>query len=183
MPTKKKRRIGRPRSTMTPEVVERILETVRLTGCWPNTAARVQGIDPAAMRKHKERHPEFVTLLEQALATAELEWHSRILKESVGTPAEVERGPDGPVIIVAERRPNWRASSWLLERRWPERWAKKEAPLIGELAVSEGGSVEIKVPDGPPMPDGGALKEWAEKLARIASDLPPSRCAHIQSEN
>ena len=93
---------------MTQKNIEAILRHVAL-GIWPDRAAQLVGIDPAAMRKHKERHPEFVTLLEKAEAEAEANLHGRMLRAM---------------------EDNWTAVAWMLERRFRDRYAKNESKLI-----------------------------------------------------
>jgi hypothetical protein len=60
------------------------------------------------MRKHKQRHPDFVTALEKAEATAESAFMAKILRHT---------------------EKQWTAAAWMLERRWPDRWAKREVIL------------------------------------------------------
>lgn len=172
------RKQGRPRSVMTPEVCEKIVETVRITGCWPETAARAQGIDPAAMRKHKERHPEFVTALESALGNAEIGFHGTVLRAANGSPAVILRDEKGkPIlnekgratVLRSEIRPSVYAATWMLERRWPEHYARKEAPAIGEIHVAEGGKVEVAA--GPPMPEPGEWGPYVAKLEEVTRSL------------
>jgi hypothetical protein len=103
-PTKK---VGRPRSEMTEEVIDAIIRTVGL-GVWPDRAAQIHGVNPATMRKHKQRHPDFVTALEKAEATAESAFMAKILRHT---------------------EKQWTAAAWMLERRWPDRWAKREVIL------------------------------------------------------
>jgi len=95
---------GRPRNVMTEEKVEAILRAVRV-GLHPDRAAEAAGVPAAAMRQHKRRNPDFVTALKEAAATAEQSYLGRIL-------------------LHTEKQ--WTACAWILERRWPERWAKRE---------------------------------------------------------
>lgn len=99
-----KRQPGRPRSTMTPETIEAILRAVRL-GVWPDRAAAMQGISASTMRNMRKRDPEFATAMKRAEAEAESAVLSRILR-------------------AMDRQ--WTAAAWILERRWSERWAKRE---------------------------------------------------------
>jgi len=134
--TAKKRSVGRPRSVMTPEVVETILEHVR-EGIWPERAARLAGIDGAAMRKHKERHPQFVTDLEKAEAEAEASLHGRMLRAM---------------------EDNWTAVAWMLERRFPARYAKQDPKVIvHNEAHAQAGIAQV----GPPVPSN---EEFARQL-------------------
>jgi hypothetical protein len=91
---------------MTPEVEEKIIRTVAL-GMYPDRAAEAHGINKATMRAHKKRNPDFATALKEAEATA-------------------ESGALSAILLHFPRQ--WTAAAWLLERRWPERWAKRELP-------------------------------------------------------
>ena len=102
--------MGRPRSVITDEVIAKILRTVEL-GVWPDRAAQMHGVNGAALRQHKKRHPEFVTALEKAEAQAESGIHGKILRHM---------------------DKQWTACAWMLERRWPERWAKREYQILQE---------------------------------------------------
>jgi len=109
---KPKPKVGRPRSAMTDEKIEAILKTVRL-GLHPDRAALAHGVGPSTMRVHKTRHPEFVAAIKKAEADAEGGYLSRILKHT---------------------DKQWTAAAWILERRWPERWAKREVAQSDESA-------------------------------------------------
>lgn len=114
-----KRSPGRPRSVMTDEVIGKILDTVRL-GVWPDRAAVIHGVNSATMRMHKQRNPEFVTELEKAEAQAECALHSRMLRHMDA---------------------QWTAVAWMMERRWPERYAKAE--VRAQLSISNVSSDDI----------------------------------------
>jgi hypothetical protein len=92
---------------MTDEKIEAILRTVRL-GLHPDRAAMAHGVNPGTMRQHKRRNPEFVTAIKEAEAAAEQGFLGRILKHT---------------------EKQWTAAAWMLERRWPERWAKREVVI------------------------------------------------------
>lgn len=108
---------GRPRSEMTDEVCEAILRTVRL-GLHAERAAQAHGVNVGTYRAHKRRHSEFASALKKAEAEAEQSYLSRIL-------------------LHTEKQ--WTACAWLLERRWPERWAKREpdAPRMSKRELQE----------------------------------------------
>jgi transposase len=89
---------------MTPENIEAILRTIRL-GLHPERAAAAHGVTASTMRKHRQRDPEFATAIKEAEAMAEQGFLSRILKHT---------------------EKQWTAAAWMLERRWPERWRKRE---------------------------------------------------------
>ena len=104
---KAKKARGRPRSAMTAEAVAAIVKTVGL-GVWPDRAAQIHGVNPATMRAHRARHEDFATALEKAEATAEAGFMAKILRHT---------------------EKQWTAAAWMLERRWPDRWAKREVVL------------------------------------------------------
>ena len=140
---KAKRAVGRPRSVMTPEVVETILRHVEL-GIWPERAARMAGIDGAAMRKHKERNPQFVTDLEKAEAKAEASLHGRMLR------------------AMDE---NWTAVAWMLERRFPQRYAKQDPKVVvHNEAHAQAGVAQL----GPPVPDSAEFARQLIQATQIA---------------
>jgi hypothetical protein len=56
-----------------------------------------------------------------------------------------EAGPVG-VVVDAARSGSWQASAWLLERRWPERWARppqRQAQPDGLLAGQDDPFAEV----------------------------------------
>jgi len=124
MAAKKKHAGGRPRTQMTDENIAKILRAVEL-GMWPERAALMHGISGAAMRKHKERHPEFVTALEMAEAKGESEFLGRMYKLSDTV---------------------YQACAFMLERRWPDRWAKREPSV--EVNVDARRAPPTEPPDG-----------------------------------
>lgn len=123
---------GRPRTVMTAENKAKIVETVRL-GMWPDRAAQMHGIAPGTMRKERKLDEEFSTAIKKAEAEAESSVHSRMLRHLDD---------------------QWTACAWMLERRWPERWAKRELPAssgeVRELAAqlrAAANSAKLSVPD------------------------------------
>lgn len=124
--------MGRPRTVMTDENKAKIVETVRL-GMWPDRAAQMHGIAPGTMRKERKLDDDFSTAIKKAEAEAESSVHSRMLRHLDG---------------------QWTACAWMLERRWPERWAKRELPAssgeVRELAAqlrAAANSAKLSVPD------------------------------------
>ena len=96
--------MARPRSKMTPEVEEAVLRGVRL-GLHADRAAMAAGVKPSTMRMHKRANPEFLTAIKEAEAVAERGFLSRIIQHS---------------------QRHWTAAAWMLERRFPDRWSKRE---------------------------------------------------------
>jgi transposase len=148
--SKAKRSVGRPRTSMTPQVIDTILQHVR-EGIWPERAARLAGIDAAAMRKHKERHPDFVTELEKAEAQAETNLHGRML-----------RAMDD----------NWTAVAWMLERRFPQRYGKQDPKVVvHNEAIAQAGVAQI----GPPQPNPEQFAQQLQQATQLAQHVLQAR--------
>ena len=100
------------RSKLTPEVQEKICNYVR-QGLTYEIAARAAGISESTFYRWRERgekarrgkYREFWEALKKAEAEAEQVLVQRILDASNDT---------------------WQAAAWILERRHPERWARKD---------------------------------------------------------
>lgn len=130
---------GRPRTTMTDEVKAKIVKTVEL-GMWPDRAAQMHGVLPGAMRKERKRDEEFAARMKEAEAKAEESVLSRVFRHMDD---------------------QWTACAWMLERRWPERWAKRELPAssgeVRELAAqlrAAANSAKLSVPEPPAKEQG-----------------------------
>jgi len=135
---------------MTPQVIDTILQHVR-EGIWPERAARLAGIDAAAMRKHKERHPDFVTELEKAEAQAETNLHGRML-----------RAMDD----------NWTAVAWMLERRFPQRYGKQDPKVVvHNEAIAQAGVAQI----GPPQPNPEQFAQQLQQATQLAQHVLQAR--------
>lgn len=137
---------GRPRSVMTPDAEAAILRAVRL-GVWPDRAATMNGIPSATLRAHRRRNKAFATALESAEAEAESAIHGKILRHM---------------------DKQWTAAAWMLERRWPSRWAKREPEVEVNVAAPPPAQVTIV---GPPVPSDAALADQFEKMAAAAREL------------
>jgi len=101
--------MGRPRTVMTADAKAKIIKAVRL-GLWPDRAAEMHGIRPSTMRAERRRDDEFATAIKEAEAQAEASVHGKILRHM---------------------DKQWTACAWMLERRWPQRWAKREIVDVG----------------------------------------------------
>lgn len=131
----------RPRSVMTPEAEAKILRAVRL-GVWPDRAATIEGIPTATMRAHRRRNKAFAAAVDAAEAEAESAIHGKILRH-------MEK--------------QWTACAWMLERRWPQRWAKRE-PEVAVSVTAEQAPAQVTVV-GPPIP---SIDAWADQTAKMA---------------
>jgi hypothetical protein len=100
---------------MTDTGIEAILRGIRL-GLHPERAAQAAGVSVAAFKAWKRRHPEFVSSIKEAEATAEQGFLARLLRHT---------------------EKQWTACAWMLERRWPERWSKREHVEVSTKGEAE----------------------------------------------
>ena len=96
--------MARP-SKYTPEVVARIVEALE-QGATYEAAAAHAGVHYDTLNEWRKGFPEFSEALKKAEAEAELHWLEQI--ESAAAAGA------------------WQAAAWRLERRYPERWGKRE---------------------------------------------------------
>jgi len=156
---------GRP-TKLTPEVQDAILRALR-AGNYMETAAAFGGVHKdtlydwlkrgrADIVKGKEDglYASFVRALDKAVADGEVRDVAIIAEAAQGRPAQLDR--DGNVIRAAVP-PQWTASAWRLERRWPKKWGRFDR--VG-VEGSEGAEpVHIVVS----LAAGHQLRESAEK--------------------
>lgn len=111
-----KRRIGRP-TKLTPEALDSILNTVA-HGSTFHAAAEAAGINRTTLVAWRER------------GEADLDNHKDTVfaRLADGLPRARARGEASLVdTIRAHATMDWRAAAWLLERRSPEDWAKRDS--------------------------------------------------------
>lgn len=130
--------MGRP-SGLTPSVQKIVVNALK-AGSFIDAACELAGISDVTFyawvklgkREKVGPHAEFLRAVKGALAAAEV--------ELVGT-------------IRAASKQQWQAAAWILERRFPSKWAKSsEKPKAGETK-SEGQPAAkiVWVPDDPPV--------------------------------
>ena len=106
--TKASKGKGRPRSVMTPDKEIEILTAIRL-GLREATAANVCGVPAQTFHSHKQRNADFADKVATCMAAAERK----------------------ALVAVVERfNDDWRAATWFLERRFPDVWARRDAPPL-----------------------------------------------------
>ncbi len=104
---------GRP-TKLTPDVQEKIVQAIR-AGNYIETAAAYAGVDKKTLytwmklgndcKSGKNVHAQFLHAVEKALADAEVR---------------------DVTIIGKAAEENWQASAWRLERKFPDRWGRKD---------------------------------------------------------
>jgi len=98
---------GRP-TKRTPERAEKILAALR-QGMTIATAVRAAGLGLSAFKTWRASDEAFAAAIKKAIA----------------------EGEAALVGVVQRATPkHWQAAAWLLERRWPERWARREPPPV-----------------------------------------------------
>lgn len=107
--------MARP-SKFTPEVQTRLCQLLH-AGNTHEVAAEACGIDVSTFYTWRREKPEFAEAVQRAEAEAEAVLVARISK--------------------AAANGSWRAASWLLERRNPEKWGHEGQTTMPELPVSD----------------------------------------------
>jgi hypothetical protein len=100
-----------PPSKLTPDLQERICQLIR-AGNTHEIAAEATGVSARAFYNWKSTKPAFREAIERAEADAEAILVARISKAAAAG--------------------SWRAATWLLERRNPERWARTRPDMPEE---------------------------------------------------
>jgi hypothetical protein len=131
---------GRPRSVMTRETILVILRSIRL-GMPAERAGLMAGVGSKTLEAFRKRNATFAGLVERAEALAEDTFRGRILKHS---------------------QSQWTAAAWLLERRFPERWARKDAPNWVETPQQTAAKIQA------------ALSHLAASVPNVAPPAPPT---------
>jgi transposase len=105
-------RVGR-QALLTHEVQRRVVQVLQAGG-YPETAAAVAGIGHSTLKKWLKRGAE---------STAPDDEPYRQLHRAVGQ-ARAESEARNVALIAQAAATNWLAAAWLLERQYPERWAR-----------------------------------------------------------
>lgn len=112
--------IGRP-TKKTEQRVEALLQSLR-AGASRQRAAALAGIHRDTLYEWMKQDPAFSDAIEKAEAFAE----SRFLAR---------------VATAAENEKSWQAAAWILERRFPNEWRRREGV---EVSGTEGKAIEVK---------------------------------------
>lgn len=145
---------GRP-SKFTEETKAKVVQALR-GGNYRNVAAQYAGISHATLRnwlkngQDPENYPDYAEFLEQVEKA-----------EADGEVASLA------LIRRAASDGNWNAASWMLERKSPERWGKRDMTKI-ELSGPDGGAIDVNTSLGI---DTTSIESLALVLQRRAAEL------------
>lgn len=134
---------GRP-TLLTPETAQRVVDALK-AGNFLDTAAAYVGVNRKSLHEWlkkgrakgaRDPYRGFVVQVDEAMAQAEVMFAARIAN-AAGDPR------------------HWTAAAWMLERRWPDRWAKRDR-------------VEHTGKDGGPIKTEQVLHELDERMDELA---------------
>jgi len=108
----KKGRSGRPTKLFNPRVRQTIIDAIR-NGCYIHVAARAAGIDRATFFR-------WMADGEQQKSGVYRDFYDEVKTVEAACEAESIR------VIQTAGLTTWTARAWFLERKYPERWARRE---------------------------------------------------------
>lgn len=156
MPKRVKELPGAP-TKLTQEVITQISNGIK-AGAYVETVVASLGIEKATFYKwlklgNKQSHglcKALVNAVHKAFADSELRDLLAIEKAAHGSKTEYVRDKDGNLVtdsngkIFIEKlgaKPDWKASAWRLERKFPKRWGMHHKV---ELTGAEGGPIKTE---------------------------------------
>lgn len=136
------KKVGRP-PKINPKIMEKILNAIR-AGNYMETAAAYAGIDKVTlyswMKKGNQQprsvYGQFLNALSEAQAQSQIRDVMNIDLAAMGRKNVYERDANGklvfdgngdPIVIEYGFKPNWQASAWRLERKYPKLWGKQDS--------------------------------------------------------
>ena len=122
-----------------PEIVEKLLRLIS-AGNYIETAAAGVGVSRDTLYRWMKERPEFREQVQEATAKAEA--------------IDLQR------ISIAAQSGIWQAAAWRLERRFPERWGRRDRPEVPEGKVTPTGIVVLPASrplKDEPLPPGDTL--------------------------
>jgi len=125
-------KMGR-RTKLTPDLQDRLLGLIR-QGNYIDTACKLVGLDRTVIydwlkRGSKDDPEEPYTSFALAFWEAEGEAEKNVL-----------------AIIDKAAAVDWKAAAWKIERRWPERWGRKDR-LQAEVTGKDGAEIKVSFDD------------------------------------
>ena len=124
-------------------------------GCTRSVAAQYVGCHVVTIQRAAQREEKF----RRQLARAEAMFEARQLQN---------------INAATQEARHWRASAWLLERKFPERYAKRDAGAITpeQLAILLTQFAEILVRDAPDEFRERILQRLADMKIPVSDDVP-----------
>ena len=145
-------KIGRP-TKLTPGLKE-VLITALSSGCYRATAAAHAGISTPTLYKWLETGEAD---LEHGRDTDHADLRMAVIK------AEADAEQEALQNIREQSKQQWQASAWFLERKWPNRWGRREhVEHSGEIGGKVHNQAVYIVPD-------------EDQLVRVAEILDEAR--------
>lgn len=126
--------MGRP-TKRNDESQDAIIEALT-KGYTRKAAAAFGGVSYQTLREWEKAFPEFSEALEKAEGIAQNALIDTIVKWSQH--GSMTTRPDGTVI---EGPGAWQAAAWVLERRWPKEYSRREAV---EMSGPDGGPIDTR---------------------------------------
>lgn len=117
-----------PSCKLTPEIATALLEALR-AGNFRQTAARAAGITKRTLSRW--------------LAKGEERPRSRYGRFRIEVlRAEQDAEANALRVVITAGPADWRAAAWFLERKYPQRWARRDPQRL-ELTGKDGGPLEL----------------------------------------
>ena len=128
----------------SPEIVTQITALLK-AGITISSACEIVGISRQTYYNWAEKHPEFAEKVKKAIAESEL----RAVK----------------IILDAAKR-DWKAAAWFLERRFPDRWGRRD-----KIEAEQKSHVTIKIIDA---------RLWKKKSGKLEEAEEPEELEGIK---
>lgn len=132
------------KSRLTPELAERIANLIS-TGNFTVVVCGLVGISESTFYRWMARG-------EKATRGVYREFWEQVKKAEAAREAKWVKDIDGD--------PSWQSKAWLLERRYPERWGRRDT-LIQELTGKDGGPIRIEE----------AREQLIERIAKLKAQM------------
>jgi len=133
-------RTGRP-DKLTPKLKEDLLKMI-VTGNYIETAAAFVGIAQTTLREWMRRGEREAQRLNADPNARPIKSEEKYIELSEAIrQAQAESEVRDVVLIGRAAQDQWQAAAWRLERRYPDRWGKKERH---ELTGANGGPVQFE---------------------------------------
>ena len=134
------RGVGRP-TKLTSEIQEELVKTIK-AGNYIETASAYVGLAPFTVREWIRRGEREANRLNTDKEARPIKSETPYLEFSIAVrQAQAEAEIRDVVIIGNAARESWQAAAWRLERKFPDRWGRKDKH---ELSGPGGGPVQVE---------------------------------------